>query len=158
MAALPRLSLPGLTQFASLLERSQPAVLLGLLDRWPALRSWQRANAYGSLRTLGEGRLVDVEWGRRGRGFLDPGERGKSRMPLDLYLDAFLLDKVPSTSGAMADDTVFYVAQQDLLSDVSRSNLDCKRGPSADASSLHPPRSLACARNRSRPDRSSRTT
>lgn len=117
MASLLRLSRPSLEQFAGIIEHSQPTVLLGLLDKWPALGSWQRAKAYGSLRTLGEGRLVDVEWSRRGRGFLDPGERGKSRLPLDLYVDAFLLETIPG--GSAADDTVFYVAQQDLLSDVS---------------------------------------
>lgn len=116
---LPRLSRPSLSHFASLLERSQPSVLLNLLDQWPALRSWQRVNDYGSLRTLGKGRLVDVEWSRRGRGFLDPGERGKSRLSLDLYLDAFLLGRIPSTGNSPANDTIFYVAQQDLLSDVS---------------------------------------
>lgn len=131
MAALPRLTRPAVAQVSSLLKTSQPAVLLGLLDRWPALGSWQRSSSYGSLRTLGEGRLVDVEWGRKGRGFLDDGEKGKSRIDLGLYLDAFLLDRVPSSGrsssgsttsdqGSGEDQTVFYVAQQDLLSDVSR--------------------------------------
>lgn len=118
MHALPTLARPSLQQLASLLAASQPAVLTGLISHWPAFHSWTRQKFYGSLRTSGQGRTVDVEWSRKGRGYMDDGEKGRSQMDLGAYIDAFLLRRFPYREGRPAEEMVVYVAQQDLLNSV----------------------------------------
>lgn len=118
MHALPTLARPSLQQLSSLLVASQPAVLTGLISRWPAFHSWTRQNSYGSLRTSGQGRTIDVEWSRKGRGYMDDGEKGRSQMDLGAYVDAFLLSRLPYRDGRPAEEMVVYVAQQDLLNSV----------------------------------------
>ena len=50
-----------------------PLHLQGLTDHWPASSLWTLNDGLGSIReSVGEGREVTVEMGKKGRGYLDP--------------------------------------------------------------------------------------
>ncbi|PWN23087.1 Clavaminate synthase-like protein [Microstroma glucosiphilum] len=90
---------------------------------WPALEQWRGQDASGKETLQGLRRVrgledhpVEVEVGKRGRGYLD-GEAGgwqKVRMPFGIFLEAFILRSIPSAD----PDLIGYVAQQDLLADL----------------------------------------
>jgi hypothetical protein len=137
---------PLLSDVSARLAQSQPVIIRGALSHWPALTDWTLANGLGRLRARAEGVMVPVEWGRKGRGFLDGGEKGKGEMPLgesriasgqttfghalliigptklsDVFLDAFLLERIPKADpSSPLSEIIFYSAQHDLLSAVSR--------------------------------------
>ena len=84
--SLPPHHQPSLSSFSSLLSSSQPARLTGLISHWPALDNWTVKNNLGRLRERASGILVPVEWARKGRGFMDEGEKGKTTMLLGQLL------------------------------------------------------------------------
>ncbi|KAL1411573.1 hypothetical protein Q8F55_002537 [Vanrija albida] len=89
----------------------RPLLLPGLAAHWPA-RAWQEPE-FGPLRAqVGEHAAVDVELAPRGRGYLDPAWR-RQTMGFGLFLDAFVLGKIPSSDPASLP--VGYLAQSDLL-------------------------------------------
>jgi len=60
---------------------------------------------------VGDNREVEVELGRRGRGYLDK-DCQRVTMGLGLFLDAFILGRIPSSSASLP---TAYLAQSDLL-------------------------------------------
>ena len=46
-------------------------------------------------------------------------DKGKTTMLLETYLDAFILDRIPSEDPTMVPDLTFYMAQCDLFEKVS---------------------------------------
>ncbi|KAL7414213.1 hypothetical protein BDY24DRAFT_31535 [Mrakia frigida] len=116
--SLPTHHQPSLSSFSSLLSSSQPALLTGLISHWPALDNWTVKNNLGRLRERASGILVPVEWAQKGRGFMDEGEKGKTTMLLETYLDAFILDRIPSEDPTMLPNLTFYLAQHDLFDSI----------------------------------------
>lgn len=56
--------------------------LTGLAAEWPALKSWRLDDGLAAIRqAAGENREVEVELGRKGRGYLD---QGYQRVPMGL--------------------------------------------------------------------------
>ncbi|KAL7421645.1 hypothetical protein Q5752_003414 [Cryptotrichosporon argae] len=86
-----------------------PLKLTGLIEHWPAL-SWAADSVAGLRVSLGAGRLVEVELGRRGRGYLDKDWQ-RASMPLGIFLDAFVL-----ASRAVLEEAehTAYLAQSEL--------------------------------------------
>ncbi|CDZ97736.1 Uncharacterized conserved protein, contains JmjC domain [Phaffia rhodozyma] len=116
--AVKKLLAPSASKLTEHLQASQPVLLQNIIDTWPALATWTIENNLGRLRSLAEGYNVPVEWSQPGRGFLDKGKKGKTMMPLDLFLDAFILKKIPRQGSDPANDPVFYLAQHDLLAQI----------------------------------------
>lgn len=111
-----------------------PLLLSDLIPEadWPASRSWSLTNGLSRLRSvIGENREVDVELGPRGRGYLDKGYKRigmgfgepllsfirnailDSDITIGLFLDAFILDRIPS-SIPLHQRPTGYLAQYDL--------------------------------------------
>ncbi|CAO1619164.1 unnamed protein product [Sympodiomycopsis kandeliae] len=101
---------------------AEPLLLPSLIKDqypWRALTEWTHIDANG-VETLSGMRnehtanaIVDVEIGKKGRGYMDRGWQ-KIQMPFDSFLDAFVSRSIPSMSAA-TQNLVGYVAQQDLL-------------------------------------------
>jgi len=56
------------------------------------------------------------------------GSSPRSLPPTETYLDAFILDRIPSEDPTMLPDLVFYLAQHDLFDSVRSSQLPLARG------------------------------
>ncbi|KAK1924289.1 hypothetical protein DB88DRAFT_489710 [Papiliotrema laurentii] len=85
-----------------------------LTTHWAARQAWRTGDDFRAIRTGREDREVEIEVGKRGRGYLDPDFQ-RIHMGLGLFLDAFILDKIPSSDPASLP--VAYLAQSDLLDD-----------------------------------------
>ncbi|TXT07182.1 hypothetical protein VHUM_03352 [Vanrija humicola] len=104
----------------------RPLVLPGLVAHWAASTEWQRPE-FGALRTqVGEHAAVDVELAPRGRGYLDPAW-ARHTMGFGLFLDAFVLHKIPAADRASLP--VGYLAQADLLDSPSAPELAAAAPP-----------------------------
>lgn len=121
---LNEVKLPSLEHFAAEFFGRSPAVLLGAMESWPALRRWQSA-AY--LRSIAGPRTVPVEVGKH---YLAEGW-GQKLMLFSEFLDEHLLTRTGVTSDADsaapcqaetlkkdAAAPVHYLAQHALLEQV----------------------------------------
>ncbi|KAK4690009.1 hypothetical protein P7C73_g121, partial [Tremellales sp. Uapishka_1] len=89
-----------------------PLHLTNLVSHWPALSTWRLSDGLQALRDgVGDHREVEVEVGKQGRGYLDPDWQ-RVTMGFGLFLDAFILQNIPSSS---RDLPIGYLAQADLL-------------------------------------------
>ncbi|RSH87252.1 hypothetical protein EHS25_003161 [Saitozyma podzolica] len=109
---------PTPAQIRSHLATSSPTALHlpDLVSAWPALRSWTLEDGLAPLReAVGEDMGVDIEMGPRGRGYLDERYR-RVTMGFGLFLDAFILNRIPSTTDTATGPTLptAYLAQSDL--------------------------------------------
>lgn len=134
------LTAPTLDEFAMHLrlenEELQPLLLPYLVKSgdfaWPAVKSWPLLDQEGRETLAGlrndetDSLPVEVEVGRRGRGYFDAklGAWRQLTMPFGLFLDAFVLRSIPSTDPS-SRDIVGYLAQQDLLSRSSTLAASC---------------------------------
>ncbi|WVO16111.1 hypothetical protein L204_103778 [Cryptococcus depauperatus] len=91
-----------------------PLHLPSLISSWRALSSWRLEDGLQAVREkVGETKIAEVELGKKGRGYLHH-EWQKIHMPFGLFLDAFILGLVPSSS-PLSQLPVAYLAQSDLL-------------------------------------------
>lgn len=110
-------------------DRPRPLHLTGLTSHWPASSLWTLNDGLAALRNgVGEDREVTVELGKKGRGYLDkeyqrisigfgtlpPHSYRLGLMSSGLFLDAFILDRVPSST-PKDQLPIAYLAQSDLL-------------------------------------------
>lgn len=127
---ISHLTLPALREH---LSRAPTPLHVGqsLTTHWAARQAWRTGDDFRAIRTGREDREVEIEVGKRGRGYLDPdfqrihmglGEEPGAgftialiMLTLGLFLDAFILDKIPSSDPASLP--VAYLAQSDLLDD-----------------------------------------
>ncbi|WVQ99563.1 hypothetical protein IAU59_006699 [Kwoniella sp. CBS 9459] len=114
----PARSISGLTPAAlkeHLLSPSPQALhLTNLTSAWPAMVKWRLDNDLQDIReNVGEHRSVEIELGKRGRGYLHPDWQ-RVHMPFGLFLDAFILALIPSSIPSSALPSA-YLAQSDLL-------------------------------------------
>lgn len=136
---IPNLSASALRTYLSS-PVPRPLVLPGLVGHWPASAEWQKPE-FGALRhQVGEHAAVDVELAPRGRGYLDPAwarhtmgfgayrsHSPAQLTPAGLFLDAFVLHKIPSSDPAALP--VGYLAQADLLDSPSAPQLAAAAPP-----------------------------
>ncbi|OCF41874.1 hypothetical protein I317_04284 [Kwoniella heveanensis CBS 569] len=88
--------------------------LTNLISAWPALTRWRPDDNLREIReAVGADRAVEVELGKKGRGYLHPDWQ-RVHMPFGLFLDAFILSLIPSSTPASALPSA-YLAQSDLL-------------------------------------------
>ncbi|CAO1612833.1 unnamed protein product [Parajaminaea phylloscopi] len=129
----PPAHLPSLDSFAAHLRTQQPVPLYlpslvhpsnpNASVPWPAVLSWSQIDDKGRETLAGlrneqtEPLLVQVEVGRRSRGYLDaePGSWQQLTMPFGLFMDAFIAGSIPRQDST-SQNLIGYVAQQDLLS------------------------------------------
>ncbi|WWC62115.1 uncharacterized protein I303_104705 [Kwoniella dejecticola CBS 10117] len=91
-----------------------PLRLTGLISSWPALNQWRLSDGLQSIRkAVGEDKAVEIELGKKGRGYLHPDWQ-RVTMGFGIFLDAFILDRVPS-SVPKSQLPSAYLAQSDLL-------------------------------------------
>nr|XP_031863379.1 uncharacterized protein CI109_001254 [Kwoniella shandongensis]KAA5530451.1 hypothetical protein CI109_001254 [Kwoniella shandongensis] len=103
-------------------SRPLPLHLPDLVSSWPALDTWRLEDGLKVLRdSIGENRSVEVELGKRGRGYLHKDWQ-RVWMPFGLFLDAFILNLIPSSSSPSLLPLA-YLAQSDIL-DTSPSLLE----------------------------------
>ncbi|WWC70126.1 uncharacterized protein I206_104073 [Kwoniella pini CBS 10737] len=96
-----------------------PLHISGLVSSWPALTQWRLSDGLRGVRdAVGEDRAVEIELGKQGRGYLHPDWQ-RVNMGFDLFLDAFIFDKIPS-SVPKSQLPSAYLAQSDLLDSSSR--------------------------------------
>ncbi|ORX36577.1 hypothetical protein BD324DRAFT_626374 [Kockovaella imperatae] len=85
-----------------------------LVSHWSALTTWTLDDDLEGLkRDVGIDKSVEVELGKKGRGYLDK-ETSRVSMPFGLFIDAFLLNRIPSGSSATEIPSA-YLAQSDIL-------------------------------------------
>ncbi|KAK8864510.1 hypothetical protein IAR55_001760 [Kwoniella newhampshirensis] len=95
-------------------SRATPLHLPDLISDWPALKTWSLSDHMKAVRDgVGENKSVEVELGKKGRGYLHK-EWQRVWMPFGLFLDAFILNLVPSSSPSEELPTA-YLAQSDIL-------------------------------------------
>ncbi|WRT66501.1 uncharacterized protein IL334_003460 [Kwoniella shivajii] len=92
----------------------RPLHLPGLIAAWPALSQWRLSDQLREIRNaVGEERAVEVELGRKGRGYLDPDWQ-RVNLGFGIFLDAFIFNMIPS-SAPKSQLPSAYLAQSDLL-------------------------------------------
>ncbi|WOO80615.1 JmjC domain-containing protein 5 [Vanrija pseudolonga] len=133
---IPNLSAAALRTYLSA-PAPRPLVLPGLVGHWSASAEWQRPDFGALRRQVGEHTAVEVELAPRGRGYLDDrwarhtmgfGAYAQlSQLTPGLFLDAFVLHKIPSADPAALP--VGYLAQADLLDSPSAPQLAAAAPP-----------------------------
>ncbi|WVF71303.1 hypothetical protein IAT40_006106 [Kwoniella sp. CBS 6097] len=110
---ISRLS-PAALRLHLLSSSPQTLHLTDLISTWPALSTWRLDDDLREIReAVGADRAVEIELGKKGRGYLHPDWQ-RVYMPFGLFLDAFILSLIPSSTPASALPSA-YLAQSDLL-------------------------------------------
>ncbi|WWC94331.1 hypothetical protein V866_001173 [Kwoniella sp. B9012] len=95
-------------------SKAFPLHLTGLISSWPALTQWRLSDQLRGMRdAVGEDKSVEIELGKKGRGYLHPDWQ-RVNMGFGMFLDAFIFDQIPSAIPKSQLPSA-YLAQSDLL-------------------------------------------
>ncbi|RMZ75277.1 hypothetical protein DV737_g5377, partial [Chaetothyriales sp. CBS 132003] len=112
---VPAIAAPSLEDFQTHLHhQTDPLILNGALNHWPALRKWRELSFWEDL-TLGGRRLVPVELGRS---YVDSGW-GQEILPFKRFLHDYIL-----RHPASRDSRTGYLAQHDLFKQIPALHAD----------------------------------